>query len=300
MTALAKWMGLVAAMACWPVDGEAHLGDRLYVVHEISDEDLALIDINDGSTEDWQEILSEPTLTSLDFNMVVFGEDTAPYTPDDFDYRVWLGWNRTKGIILCAVEAYDDDYCEYGTDDLFGPSLLREQVNLCVDGDHSGGQYMFGEWNSEEHKLNDNRTAQYYRAVPTNPDGHRLAYYGAGDDWVTYPPYADVGGNALELTPGAHWVVEFYVTAFDDLIWDLPDDSRRSELSVGKIIGMELNVFDQDSDAGWDGTTIARLSPTELTYSDADLFVDAVLVGAGGEGTSVGSVTWGRIKASFR
>lgn len=75
---------------------------------------------------------------------------------------------------------------------------------------------------------------------------------------------------------------------------------RTSELFVSKVIGMNLSIVDGDSVPEAAGNTYYRLSPAQLTFVDAGSFVDVVLIGAGGAGSSVGSVTWARIKASFR
>ena len=47
---------------------EAQWPDRLYPIRELTDEMRARIDLRDGSVEDWEEILGEPTLTPLDFD----------------------------------------------------------------------------------------------------------------------------------------------------------------------------------------------------------------------------------------
>ena len=293
---------LVVAIAC-VIGGivcgsEAHQGDRIIPIQEISDEDLRLIDLSDGSLEEWEEILGGHALIPLDFHELLFDEGGIAYDPADVDFQAWLGWNQTSNLLLCAVMVVDDEYMVYEYDDLFVGSGY-DMVQLCVDGDHSGGPIHFGTtWLDEEEKLNNNRTAQYYRVVPVAPNGRSLEYYGAGDDWVCRPPYADAGGSALDGAPVSLWSVEFHVTPFDDLIWDRPAESRGSTLYPGKIIGLNLVVADGDNKLR--GGRFYSLSPSQWGWMTADAFVDAILVGSGGTGSSVGSVTWGRIKASFR
>lgn len=287
-------MALLVAIAA---DVEAHVGDRVFAIPEISDGDLMEIDLHDGSIADWEEVLGDPTLTPLDFGTWEGGVDPSPYDPSDMDYRMWLCWTRTSGQLICAVEAFDDDYIPYGGGGLH-ETFRYDLVDLVVDGDHSGGQYLFPSTDDDD-ELNTNRQAQYYRSAPEAPDSRSLEYAGAGNDWVVWPPYADAGGGVLGQSPGI-WVVEFCVTPFDDLIWDKPSESRRSELYAGKVIGLNLNVFDMDGDTAEGENTYHRLSPGAQTYMNADSFVDAVLLGTGGLGSEVGSVTWGRIKASFR
>ena len=277
---------------------EAHMGDRVYPIHEISDDDLMRIDVSDGSLDEWEEILGGHEMSPLEF-LANVGKGMPPYDPADLDFRVWLAWNQTNSLLLCAVMVVDDDYIAQEYDDMF-LSAGCDMVGLMVDGDHSGGQYAFGTWVDESERLNDNRTAQFFRAVPVAPDGRNLQYYGAGDDWVCRPPYADAGGSTQEGAPVSLWSVEFYVTPFDDLIWDSPETSRPSALYPGKIIGLDLTVADNDSEEGPGGFSIYALSPTWESSRKAQYFVDAILIGSVDTGSSVANVTWGRIKASFR
>ena len=46
---------------------DAHVGDRVYPISELTDEMLAEIQLHDGSVEEWYELIGEPTLTLLDF-----------------------------------------------------------------------------------------------------------------------------------------------------------------------------------------------------------------------------------------
>ena len=46
---------------------EAQESERLYPFVELTDADLAQIDVTDGSIDEWKDLLGEPTLTALDF-----------------------------------------------------------------------------------------------------------------------------------------------------------------------------------------------------------------------------------------
>ena len=65
--------------------------------------------------------------------------------------------------------------------------------------------------------------------------------------WVNEVPYADGGGRRLESQP-VFYVVEFYVTPFDRLIWDSPEQSLVSELFAGKMIEFAMSLQDTDTD----------------------------------------------------
>ena len=55
----------------------AHAGDEIYPFLELLDEDLARIDLTDGSVEDWYEILGEPSLVASDFYWLNYHYDPA-------------------------------------------------------------------------------------------------------------------------------------------------------------------------------------------------------------------------------
>ena len=127
--------------------------------------------------------------------------------------------------------------------------------------------------------------------------------------WITYLPYADGGGGIVESQP-IFYVVEFYVTPFDRLVSDAPEQSVVRDLVAGKAIGFAMEMLDHDTrmdddfladrvhglfgpDAAWDmGGDLSRRS---------DHWAQGILLGEDGPagGTAVESVTWGRIKASL-
>ncbi len=55
----------------------AHEGDRVVPILEITDDMLAQIDLRDGTTDEWPDLLGEPTLKTIDFEMDDFSYD--PY-----------------------------------------------------------------------------------------------------------------------------------------------------------------------------------------------------------------------------
>ena len=93
-------------------------------------------------------------------------------------------------------------------------------------------------------------------------------------------------------------IIEFFVTPFDDLIWNSPDDSVASPLFDGKIIGFQISAQDMDEGPS-DYRAFHTLSGQAATWRFAERFVDGRLVGVGGDGTAVEEDSWGRIKAVF-
>ena len=110
-------------------------------------------------------------------------------------------------------------------------------------------------------------------------------------------------------------MVEFALTAWDDLNWEGPGLSRRSVLEAGKIIGFQILVYDADH-SGLDGfytlatsTVIGEAHTDGVTFRHdffADNLVDGELIPcfrgdcSGGKRTAITQDSWGRIKASFR
>ena len=94
---LAPLLGLAGA-------AHAHIGDQIYPIFELLDEDLDRIDLTDGSVEDWLDVLGEPSLTATDFYF------PDHYDPSSVDNRFWLGWHRRSGTLWVAMERFDDIY----------------------------------------------------------------------------------------------------------------------------------------------------------------------------------------------
>jgi len=134
-----------------------------------------------------------------------------------------------------------------------------------------------------------------YVAIADTPDGRHVGYQGAGAEWVNALPYADGGGGSVGEGPTTS-IFEFYVTPFDDLIWNSPDDSQATNLVDGGIIGFQISVPDFDIEPS-NYRAFHTLTGQAATWRYAERFADGRLVGAGG-GTAVESDSWGRIKAS--
>ena len=287
----------------------AHIGDRVYPIFELTDEDVALIDVKDGSIADWLDIVGEPTLTSLDFEGYKAGGGFVD--PSDLDFRVWLAWHDATNRIFVAMERADDVYVNSFNRTARGPEsnmgLWDGSILFDVDGDHSGGEFWPGVSDEEERWLLWHQQAQEYYAIAEVFDGlshidlaQRLLLYDP-DQFFLLPPYAEGSGARFGEQP-VITVTEFFVTSFDHLVWNRPEDSLVSELFPGKIIGLYIMITDVDERPIGD-QAFFNLSPSSLIPSgNADRFGDAVLLGPGGglpDDSVVESITWARIKAAF-
>ena len=287
----------------------AQIGDRVIPIFEITEEAAARIDLQDGTVAEWWDILGEPALTITDFEIVT--RDLSAYDPSGFDFVMWLGWRQLTNHLYVAVAATDDHYDnEFGADVLNGDSEFAWDVfALAIDGDHSGGQWVERGWSSDEDPWwdsEDYRTlwnvhVQEYIGMAQSHTGRNVVLeithqFSEFSGWVTSPPYGDGGGGLFGENPLVA-VIEFYVTAFDRLDWESPDNSKVSQLFPGKIIGLRPLVVDRDG--GNTERTVYAASPFDDsgTWRFAESFVDAVLIGA--DGTAVNLDTWGKIKASL-
>ena len=278
-----------------PLDG--HVGDRIIPIFEITDDMLEQIDLRDGSINEWEDF-SEPTLTLLDFtgNDQPNSRSDFTYDPADFDFRIWLGWNATHNRIYGSIQSVDDTYRG------FEDASREDGLFFYVDGDHTGGPYnLLGGGQQDERQAQLYETYIYAR-VPDGPNVELAFLYES--DWHNRPPYADAGGGVIAENP-VFWVIEFYVTPFDELIWDDQEGGVISGLEVGSVVGLFIVIRDSDSDGSdWASYHIddGFLRGGENAAVNADAFVDGLLLGADGNipvDSVVRSDSWGRIKASL-
>ena len=287
---------IAIAIMLTAISSEAQWQDRLYPFTELTDEMVALIDLKDGSIEDWLEVLGEPALTGLDFV-------GYPYDPSSYDCRLWLAWHEATDRLYIAAEIVDDIYVDIEKPSFgyYGDST----VWFFVDGDMSGG-ILFDDVSSEPNHM---MQAQHYTAFArTYGNESNVDLLTISSTWMDQLPYADGGGDMVDSQPIIS-VVEFFVTPFDHLIWDAPEESAISDLFEGKTIGFALSLADMDSENSKDSSGILRADNwLELFGPDAagqrytdesHLWATGILLGAHGADSAVESFTWGRIKASL-
>jgi hypothetical protein len=302
-TALALAAGFVLGVAS---TASAHIGGLVFPIYEVPTSDLP--DLNDGTLEDWEDVLPGTSLDHNDFAPLNVS-DGAGINPEDLAYRAFMSWHSAGQRLNMAIERVDDVYINtYEGGDLTG--LWRfDSIEFMTDGDHTGGAYngfSADEYTADEIKLLSNFQAQQYVAIAESPDGRTLGYQGSGQGWVTLPPFADAGGFSFGESPNTS-VIELSVTAWDELNWQGPELSRRSLLAAGRIVGFQISVPDFDTEAGaYHG--FHTLSGQPNTWRLAENFVDGELQpcdygdcgSAPGEITAVAQDSWGRIKASLR
>ena len=287
------------------VSTEAQFPERVYPIMELTDEMRTRIDVRDGSVDDWREVLGEPTLTPVD---LVTAPWASEYDPSSLDFRIWLAWHDGDNHLFVATELIDDIINErvYDRNGVLPHDLSHADLSvwLFVDGDRSGGSYQQDEARGLEYPM---QQAQRYQAFPgtyTNSSNDNNLVVGGVSlltDWVHRPPFADGGGAMIDSNP-VFGVVEFYVTLFDRLIWDAPEQSIVSDLFPGKTIGFGYQLVDIDENKNAFDSIFALYGPdSEWELDRSDFLAHGILLGADhrtGE-TAVESLTWGRIKAGL-
>jgi hypothetical protein len=291
----------------------AHIGGLTYDLYEISTDELP--DLRDGSTDDWEAVLTGTSLDHNDYAPLAVKEG-APIDPTDLAFKSWMAWHYTSQTIWMAVERIDDAYVNTYPGGALQDLWKHDGLEFMVDGDHSGGDFNGNDafpqgadspqW---EKDLYANYQGQQYICIPESPDGRVLGYQGKGQDWVCQPPFGDAGGFSEDAGDGyTRSVMEIMVTPWDECVWQGSNLSKRSSLEPDGIIGFQISIMD------WDvpGTYHAfhTLSGMSATWRKADNFVDGLLVGCDYEDCSGGDPgevdiavkadSWGRIKASVQ
>ena len=110
----------------------AHVGDRVYPIAYRSDEMLERIDLQDGSVDEWYELVGEPAITLLDFTKDY--EDGSPLDPADLDFRI----DYTERLVRAEIASWPDGthtFTDYLDSNGVGGPRVKLQVTITVEGD---------------------------------------------------------------------------------------------------------------------------------------------------------------------
>ena len=270
-----------------PAPSEAHSGGgRVFPIAELTDGMLERIQLDDGTVDEWFDLVGEPTLTGLDF-IDFWGRE--PPDPSDFDFRIWLTWHGEPARLYLAFVASDDRYQnthDYSSDDILSRFMIfgdNDALTLGIDGDHSGGSGLPVSGVPAEGvgtaMREQSGETQYYEAISRTNGPNLVDYTGQVIEdlsWRGLPPYADAGGGVAGEAP-VIWVIELYVTPFDHggEPWDSPEGSEVSDLAAGQFIGFAIGV--QDFDSGSRATAefdMTQWVPEGVEYSANGTFSD--------------------------
>ena len=151
-----------------------------------------------------------------------------------------------------------------------------------VDGDRSGGNLRIDNATGFSYPM---QHAQEYTAFPgTYENDNNVSLWPRAFhlDWLLNLPYADGGGAMVDSEP-SFGVVEYYVTPFDNLIWDDQETSTVSPLFPEKTIGFCLVLADVD-ESEFDSLHGLYSSDEDDAWGEnaSDLWARGILTGAGG------------------
>ena len=309
------WHPILGLLLSLAMSAGAHVGDRVYPIAYLSDETLEEIRLDDGSVDEWYELVGEPTMTLLDFTEEK--EDSEP-DPADLDFRIWLAWHDEPARFYVAFAASDDVYKnthDYGVDwsTSFRDNMFtHDSIMLGVDGDHGGGEGCSSDSCSDEEWLKISGQNQKYEAVArTNGpilDDSWTRFHTGSFAWTGLPPYGEGGGVVAGEAPFIS-VIELYVTPFNQKgnAWDSLEGAVISDLAAGRVVGFTIAVHDYDPpDTFWmfwvpEADRDSDLFHDIMRYR-ADGFLDGLLLpdeNVGPADSAVESVSWGRIKAAL-
>ena len=190
----------------WPSRPAPHTGDRVFPIPELTDEMLEEIRLDDGSVDEWYDLVGEPTMTLLDFQDP---EGNRPPSPSELDFRIWLAWHDDPDRLYVAFVSSDDEYSNSHDYDSKSRLLEHDSIALAIDGDHRGGHGGV-DITAPEDWGDFHGQAQLYEAVSRTVTG--LPTLNAPDilrqtgvfSWTASPPYGDGGGGvAGETRPSA-------------------------------------------------------------------------------------------------
>lgn len=258
---------------------QAHEGSVIYPIYELPPSHLP--DLHDGTLAEWEEALPNASLTHNDFWSLT-GEQELPF-------RIFLAWSLAQQQIYVGLERLDTEVVDG-----------REMFAIEVDGDHSGGLM----WDADPSALalddlqvlvSNGQRYQY------QPQGDEREVFGFGDEWLwsRTVPFMEVGIEDFGEDPN-HLILEMALTLWDKLDREGADQSRRTVLGPGTIIGFQISMIDSGKD-DFGLYAITESLPDERYKAGA--FVDGQLIpcnlpGCSQTSSAVRQDSWARIKAS--
>ncbi len=289
----------------------AHADDRLYPIYYLTDEMVEGIRVDDGTIDEWYELVGEPNLTTLDCSDKY---RNYPYDPSDLDFRIWLAWHDNPARFYVAFVGSDDLYeNDHDYEATFPDNVINahDSIGFAIDADHGGGPGFKVNtdptWDQRHEHLG---RSQSYGAIARTARGSTLDQ-GAirthvGTSWTTLPPYGEGGGGVYGENPYIS-VIEAYVTPYDSWVGWEGEEMEISQMTAGQVIGFGVVVYDKEnvdntsSGEDWMAQWTPGSTP-DPGFSGPDRYADGLLLGPNGLVPSDSAVemdSWARIKASL-
>ena len=247
------------------------------------------------------------------------GMDGTEADASDLTIRLAVAWNDDLDRLYFAQERYDD---VFDRDMAEPPGICGgdDSIEIHVDADHSGGLICYSsddfpdteEGRAERRAANGRDAQQAHWRWPPIGDGADAWHWmwTSSATWQDKEPYSccpDSYAIDGEHGTGVTLKSEWWSVYFNTLVHDSPEESVIAPLWGNQIIGMAVAFCDIDVvDHDGHNTVWRSGGPgAAMWYADSDLLGDWVLLAGHGSGivddseSSVGSNSWGQVKASF-
>ena len=211
----------------------------------------------DGDPSDWAMVPDSYVYDTSLLNDTEDGHGTD-IDRDDLDVKVTVGWVKGLNRLYFLYEAHDD-YWDFGR---FNPKgYLNDIFEIVVDGDLSGGEFIFNEnlvpdrsWNRWDAEYIESYTrfagnhAQNYH-IYTPPVNNAWVLVWGGQPWISEFPYSNVAYNYdFEHGESGKLIMEFWVTPYDYAPIEGPERAVESNLQENAQIGLSWSILDFDGD----------------------------------------------------
>jgi PKD repeat protein len=209
----------------------------------------------DGQVEDWK-IVPESYVYGTD--LLKDTEDgLGNIDTDDLDVKVTVGWVKGINRLYFLYEAYDD-FWDFGR--FSNKGYLNDIFEVVVDGNLSGGPFIFNPVYKKEDLKWDSNTASYLENhfsfsgvhaqnyhIYTPPVNNAWVLIWGNQHWIAEFPHSNYAYN-YELDPGTSGklILEFWITLYDFAPYEGPDKAIESQLEEGNAIGLSWSILDFD------------------------------------------------------
>ena len=210
----------------------------------------------DGKTEDW-DMVPESYIYGTELLKDTEDGQGTEIDPKDLDVKVRVGWVKGLNRLYFLYEAYDD-YWDFGR---FNPQgYLNDIFEIAVDGDLSGGPFIFNpmypkeemKWDSDTPAYLENHFhfsgvhAQNYH-IYTPPVNNAWVLVWGNQHWIAEFPHANYAYE-YDFEPGesGKLVLECWLTPYDYAPYEGPEQAIESQLVENKVIGLSWSILEFD------------------------------------------------------
>ena len=212
----------------------------------------------DGELSDWDVMPAELFFDYRDHGEVLRGKGIAHDRANLHIKRAAVGWNDRLNRLYFMAEVYDD-YHRFHAED---PDMLdtfesrfqgtgragNDLWEIVIDADHGGELVVGYSSDEEEERLNRSTYTQNYHLFIPPLDGYLWHWLLGAATWTDDPRYSGAGWHFEGgHTDSGTVTYECYLTPFDLLHPDGPEQSVVHDLSDDEIIGLNWAFVDWDT-----------------------------------------------------